>query len=300
MNWNSALRGYKTYLQLEKSLADNSVKAYLRDVKKLMAFSEELNLGGADSITHEHLTQFLVDLLNKKVSARSQARIISGLRGFYEFLELEGVVTSNPLDLIESPRLGLYLPDTVSYPEIEQMIAAVDLSHPAGQRDVAILETLYSCGLRVSELIVLRLSHLYVDDGFARVIGKGNKERLVPIGKSALKSIALYVSHVRVHQTIKHGHEDYIFLNLKGSRLTRMSIFNLIKKVAALAGIRKSISPHTFRHSFASHLVEAGADLRAVQEMLGHESITTTEIYTHLDRKYLRDEIIKYHPRGQR
>jgi integrase/recombinase XerD len=299
MDWNSALKGYKTYLQLEKSLADNSVQAYVRDVKKLIDFSQAHELRGPDTLTHDDLSLFLGWLLDKGTSARSQARIISGLRGFFDFLELEGVLKGNPLDLIESPRLGLYLPDTVSYAEIEQMIAAIDLSATSGQRDKAILETLYSCGLRVSEIITLRLSHLYVDDGFVRVIGKGNKERLAPIGRSALNAIAIYVSQVRIHQTIKAGHEDYIFLNQRGSRLTRMSVFNLVKRVAAIAGIRKSVSPHTFRHSFATHLVEAGADLRSVQEMLGHESITTTEIYTHLDRKYLRDELMRFHPRNR-
>jgi len=300
MDWNSAIKSFKTYLQLEKSLADNSIAAYLRDVKKLAFWAEETGAGKPDKLVHTDMTRFLSWLMDQGTSERSQARILSGLRGFYEFLELENIVGVSPVDLIESPRIGLYLPDTLSYPEIERIISAVDLSKTAGERDKAMLETLYSCGLRVSELITLRLSHLYVDDGFVRVIGKGNKERLVPIGQSALRAIAIYVGEVRVHQDVQPGHEDYIFLNLRGKRLTRMSAFNIVKDNAVRAGIRKTVSPHTFRHSFASHLVEAGADLRAVQEMLGHESITTTEVYTHLDRKYLHDELMNYHPRARK
>lgn len=300
MDWNSALKSFKTYLQLEKSLADNSIAAYLRDVKKLARWSEETNAGTPLKLGHSDIVRFVSWLTDQGASERSQARVLSGLRGFYEFLELENLVSASPVDLIESPRLGMYLPDTLSYPEIERIIAAVDLSKTSGERDKAMLETLYSCGLRVSELITLRLSHLYVDDGFIRVIGKGNKERLVPIGNSALRAIAIYVGEVRVHQDVQAGHEDFIFLNLRGKRLTRMSAFNIVKENAVRAGIRKTVSPHTFRHSFASHLVEAGADLRAVQEMLGHESITTTEVYTHLDRKYLRDELMHYHPRARK
>lgn len=300
MDWNSALKSFKTYLQLEKSLADNSIAAYLRDVKKLALWSEETNAGNPLKLGHSDIVRFVSWLTDQGASERTQARVLSGLRGFYEFLELENLVSTSPVDLIESPRLGMYLPDTLSYPEIERIIAAVDLSKTSGERDKAMLETLYSCGLRVSELITLRLSHLYVDDGFIRVIGKGNKERLVPIGNSALRAIAIYVGEVRVHQDVQAGHEDFIFLNLRGKRLTRMSAFNIVKENAVRAGIRKTVSPHTFRHSFASHLVEAGADLRTVQEMLGHESITTTEVYTHLDRKYLRDELMHYHPRARK
>lgn len=300
MDWNSSIKSFKTYLQLEKSLADNSIAAYMRDVKKLAAWAEETGAGKPDKLVHTDITRFLPWLMDQGTSERSQARILSGLRGFYEFLELENIVSVSPIDLIESPRIGLYLPDTLSYPEIERIIGAVDLSKTSGERDKAMLETLYSCGLRVSELITLRLSHLYVDDGFVRVIGKGNKERLVPIGQSALRAIAIYVGEVRVHQDVQSGHEDYVFLNLRGKRLTRMSAFNIVKDNAVRAGIRKTVSPHTFRHSFASHLVEAGADLRAVQEMLGHESITTTEVYTHLDRTYLRDELMNYHPRARK
>lgn len=298
MNWTTAIKSYRTYLQLEKSLADNSIAAYTRDVKKLAVFCTDQLPCQPQDLTAEAVEQFLGWLHDQNTGERSQARIISGLRGFYEFLELEHLVKVNPLELIESPRLGMYLPDTLSYPEIESLFNAVDLSHGMGPRDRAILETLYSCGLRVSELIVLRISGIYDADGFVRVIGKGNKERLVPIGKSALKQLRIYINEVRVHQAVQRGEEDYVFLNQRGKHLTRMSVFNMVKKYAVLAGIRKKVSPHTFRHSFASHLVEAGADLRAVQEMLGHESITTTEIYTHLDRKYLHDEIMRYHPRG--
>lgn len=298
MDWISAIKGYKTYLQLEKSLADNSIQAYLRDVKKLVSYASEENLK-PQTIGHEDIETFLAWLHEHGTGARSQARVISGLRGFFEFLELENIIKENPLELIESPRLGLYLPDTLSFSDIERIIAAVDLSREEGARDKAILESLYSAGLRVSELTILRISHIYSDDGFIRVIGKGNKERLVPIGASALKALNIYINEVRIHRDIAHGHEDFVFLNRRGKHLTRMSIFNIVKQHAALAGVRKKVSPHTFRHSFASHLVEAGADLRAVQEMLGHESITTTEIYTHLDRTYLRDEIMKHHPRAR-
>jgi integrase/recombinase XerD len=300
MDWKSAIKGYKAYLQLEKSLAENSIAAYLRDVKKLAVFATEAEVPFSIKETRrEHIETFLADLHDQHMGARSQARIISGLRGFFNFVELEGVIQENPLELIESPRLGTRLPDTLNYLEIERIFDAVDLSRNEGQRDRAILETLYSCGLRVSELTVLRLSGIYADDGFIRVIGKGNKERLVPIGQSALKMIAWYVNEVRNQLDIQSGHQDFVFLNQRGKHLTRMSVFNIVKKYTILAGIRKSVSPHTFRHSFASHLVAAGADLRAVQEMLGHESITTTEIYTHLDRNYLREEIMRYHPRNR-
>lgn len=298
MDWKTAIKSYRTYLQLEKSLAENSIAAYTRDVRKLAQFCTEELSCLPENVTPDCVEQFLAWLHDRNTGVRSQARILSGLRGFYEFLELENLVQSNPLELIESPKLGLYLPDTLSYPEIESIFNAIDLSQPAGGRDRAILETLYSCGLRVSEVTTLRISGIYNQDGFVRVIGKGNKERLVPIGKSALKHLEMYISEDRVHQDVQRGEEDYIFLNHRGKHLSRMSVFNMVKKYAELAGIRKKVSPHTFRHSFASHLVEAGADLRAVQEMLGHESITTTEIYTHLDRKYLHDEIMRFHPRG--
>lgn len=301
MKWNSLIRGFKHFLQLEKSLAENSVEAYLRDVEKLAQFDSFFkNEKGPEAITREDIEEFLAWLHELGMSARSQARILSGLKGFYEYLELEQVTKANPLELIESPRLGAKLPVTLSYPEIESMFASIDLSRSDGHRNRAILETIYSCGLRVSELIELRLSYLYYDEGFVRVIGKGNKERLVPIGPSALKYIKLYVESDRTQLVIDKGSEDHIFLNQRGRHLSRVSVFNMVKKAAEMAGINKNVSPHTFRHSFATHLVEAGADLRAVQEMLGHESITTTEIYTHLDTAYLRSEIMEYHPRNKR
>ena len=299
MAWNSIIKGFKTYLELEKSLSENSVMAYIDDVRKLESFAQINELKGPENIQQNDIEAFLAWLHELGMTARTQARVISGLRGFYKYLELESIADHNPLDLIESPKLGRKLPDTLSYPEVESIIAAVDLSQNSGMRDKAILDTLYSCGLRVSELTDLRISNIYEQDGFMRVIGKGNKERLVPVGQSALKSVLLYVKEVRVHQSIEHGFEDHVFLNLRGKSLTRMSVFNIVKKYTALAGIRKTVSPHTFRHSFASHLVEAGADLRAVQDMLGHESITTTEIYTHLDRGYLRSELLKFHPRNR-
>lgn len=300
MIWKAEINAYKSYLRLEKSLAENSIAAYMRDVRTLAAYVELEHGGKAPSkLSREDMEHFLGSLLDAKKSARTQARILSGLRSFFSFLQLEGWVQDNPLDLIESPRLGMKLPDTLSFPEIETILAAVDLSRQHGQRDRAILETLYSCGLRVSEVITLRLSRLFLDDGFVQVIGKGNKERLAPIGKAAIKSLLLYIREVRVHEEVEKGHEDFVFLNHRGKHLSRVAVFNMVKKYCAFAGIRKSVSPHTFRHSFASHLVEAGADLRAVQEMLGHESITTTEIYTHLDRRYLRDELLRYHPRNR-
>jgi integrase/recombinase XerD len=299
-HWKTLVNGFGTYLKLEKSLSKNSVEAYLRDVEKLAQYADVQQMTkGPELFSQQDIEHFLAWLHEIGMSARTQARVLSALRGFYSFLELEDLVKGSPLDLIESPKIGMRLPDTLSYPEVEAIIAAVDLSKPEGTRDKAILETLYSCGLRVSELTDLRVSHLYPADGFLRVIGKGNKERLIPIGKSALKAIALYIDNVRRQQEIAHGSDDHLFLNQRGRHLSRMTVFNIVKKNTARAGIRKTVSPHTFRHSFASHLVEAGADLRAVQEMLGHESITTTEIYTHLDRQYLKDELLKYHPMSQ-
>ncbi|MCH2199958.1 MAG: site-specific tyrosine recombinase XerD [Flavobacteriales bacterium] len=300
MSWNALKKGYKTYLELEKSLADNSVEAYLRDIDKLTQYLsyENLQLLPKD-IDQERIQHFLAWVHDLGMSARSQARIISGLRSFYDFLELENEIRSNPMDLIETPKIGSKLPDTLSTNDVLAIIDSVDLSSSSGTRDKAILETLYSCGLRVSELTTLRISHIFDSDGFVRIVGKGNKERLIPIGRSAMKAISIYVSAVRNHQEVHPGHEDFVFLNQRGKALTRMSIFNIVKRQTALAGIRKKVSPHTFRHSFASHMVEAGADLRAVQEMLGHESITTTEIYTHLDRDYLRQELLDYHPRNK-
>lgn len=300
MSWTTYIKGYGSYLQLEKSLSDNSVEAYLRDVDKLQQYaSVQSEVLKPEKITRDDIENFLAWLHEIGMSARTQSRVISGLRSFFDFLELEKIVQVNPLELIEAPKIGMRLPDTLSYPEIESIIDSIDLSNPGGHRDQAILEVLYSCGLRVSELIELRLSNLFPLEGFLRVIGKGNKERLVPIGLSALKAIENYKQSLRNHQCVEDGSDDHLFLNQRGRFLSRMSVFNLVKKYTALAGIRKNVSPHTFRHSFASHLVEGGADLRAVQEMLGHESITTTEIYTHMDKSFIRDELLRYHPRGR-
>lgn len=299
MNWKSAIVSFTQFLQLEKSLADNSVEAYLRDVSKLEQFSIGLSKSPVQ-LTQDDIENFLAFLHDLGMSARSQARILSGVRGFYDFLILENVIDVSPVELIESPRLGTKLPDTLSYNEIETMFNICDQSTQEGVRNRAILETLYSCGLRVTELCELRISGIYFNDGFIRVIGKGNKERLVPIGASALKLVRHYIDQIRSHIVPESNSSDIVFLNRRGRYLSRVSIFNIVKETAEMGGIRKSVSPHTFRHSFASHLVEAGADLRAVQEMLGHESITTTEIYTHLDREYLRQEIMKYHPRNRK
>jgi integrase/recombinase XerD len=295
--WLPQKKGYKAYLQLEKSLSDNSVEAYLRDVDKLTQFLQlnELEKTPAQ-IELKDLQAFVKWVGELGMTASSQARIISGLRGFYKYCLLEQLVQTDPTVLLEAPKLKRALPDVLSFEEIEQMIAAVDLSSAEGNRNRAIIETLYSCGLRVSELVNLKISNLFLDIGFIRVIGKGDKERLVPIGRDAIKYINLYKEQVRVHMLINHGQEDFLFLNRRGAPLSRVMIFYIIKDLALKAGIDKIISPHTMRHSFATHLVEGGADLRAVQEMLGHESITTTEIYTHLDRDFLRSTLQAYHP----
>lgn len=298
--WDSYKKGFKSFLQIEKSLAKNSIESYLTDIDKLTQYLEVENKSSLSptQITHDDLQHFLAWIYELGISARSQARIISGLRAFYKYLLLENVTDKNPAELLEQPKLGRKLPDTLSVKEISQIINAIDLSTPQGERNKAIIETLYSCGLRVSELVDLKISNLYFEEEFIRVIGKGNKERLVPISPSAMKQIGIYLTQVRNHQEIEKGFEDFVFLNRRGKSLTRVMIFTIIKRLVESCGIKKTISPHTFRHSFATHLVEAGADLRAVQEMLGHSSITTTEIYMHLDRSYLRDEILKFHPRG--
>ena len=299
MSWDLLITQFKHYLRLERALADNSIEAYVRDIEKLKQFAEsdDHNIGPLD-ITHNNLTDFIQLLNELGMSAFSQARIISGIKSFYKYLLFEGEIKEDPSQLIEAPKLGRKLPDTLDINEIDRLLESIDHSTPEGTRNRAILETLYSCGLRVSELITLRLSHLYMEAGYVRVIGKGDKERLVPIGREAIKYINIYKDEVRNHITIKPGNEDYVFLNRRGAKLTRVMIFTIIKNLAKTAGIRKNISPHTFRHSFATHLIEGGADLRAVQEMLGHESITTTEIYTHLDRSYLQQVIKEFHPRS--
>lgn len=300
MDWKSSIKGFQHYLKLEKSLSANSIDAYLRDIEKLHQYLEMTgDITMPENISLEQLEQFVQYIHKLGLNDRSQARIISGIRAFYKFLLMEDAINHNPTELLEGPKLSRKLPDTLSYDEINQLINVIDLSTPEGTRNKAMLETLYSCGLRVSELVNLKISNLFLEVEFIKVVGKGNKERLIPIGSDAIKYINIYRSTVRNQIAIKPGSEDYLFLNRRGNLLSRVMVFMIIKELAAKAGITKSISPHTFRHSFATHLVEGGADLRAVQEMLGHESITTTEIYTHLDREYLRETIAKYHPRFQ-
>ena len=300
MDWKSSIKGFQHYLKLEKSLSANSIDAYLRDIEKLHQYLEMTgDITMPENISLEQLEQFVQYIHKLGLNDRSQARIISGIRAFYKFLLMEDAINHNPTELLEGPKLSRKLPDNLSYDEIKQLINVIDLSTPEGTRNKAMLETLYSCGLRVSELVNLKISNLFLEVEFIKVVGKGNKERLIPIGSDAIKYINIYRSTVRNQIVIKPGSEDYLFLNRRGNLLSRVMVFMIIKELAAKAGITKSISPHTFRHSFATHLVEGGADLRAVQEMLGHESITTTEIYTHLDREYLRETIAKYHPRFQ-
>lgn len=295
--WDAYKKGYKAFLRLEKSLSDHSVEAYLRDVDKLTEFLLVSDSGRAPgSIELKDLQQFVKWIGELGMTATSQARIISGIRSFYKYLLTEQVVNIDPTALLETPRTKRALPDVLSFEEIEAIIGKIDHSKMEGGRNKAILETMYSCGLRVSEVVGLKISCLYLDVGFIRVIGKGDKERLVPIGSDAVKYIKLYKDTIRVHQSIVTGFEDILFLNRRGKNLSRVMIFYIIRDLAKKAGITKTISPHTFRHSFATHLVEGGADLRAVQEMLGHESITTTEIYTHLDRDFLRNTLQQFHP----
>jgi integrase/recombinase XerD len=295
--WEAYKKGYKAYLRLEKSLSDHSVEAYLHDVTKLTQYLQVVNAEkNPAALTLKDLQAFVKWIGELGMGATTQARIISGIRSFYKYLLTEQLVTIDPSTLLEAPKTRRKLPDTLSFEEIEQLIGAIDLSSPEGTRNKAILETMYSCGLRVSELVGLKISCLYLDIGFIRVIGKGDKERLVPIGTDAIKCIKIYKDTVRSHQTVSEKNQDILFLNRRGNALSRVMIFYIIKSLALTAGITKVISPHTFRHSFATHLVEGGADLRAVQEMLGHESITTTEIYTHLNRDFLRDTLQQFHP----
>jgi integrase/recombinase XerD len=299
VSWQSYIKGFRSYLQLERSLSGNSVEAYEHDIEKLFQFVELKEMkGGPDAIRLEDLQGFLKWINELGMSARSQARILSGIKSFYKYLLIENLVKDDPTTLLEGPKLGRKLPDFLTVEEVNAIIGAIDLSKPEGERNKAMLETLYSSGLRVSELVNLKKSNLHAEIGLLKVTGKGNKERLVPVGSVALKQIATYESAYRNHIQIKPGNEDILFLNRRGAKLTRVMIFTIIKQLVTAAGIKKSISPHTFRHSFATHLIEGGADLRAVQEMLGHESITTTEIYTHLDREYLRSAILQFHPRG--
>ncbi|MGH2642823.1 MAG: site-specific tyrosine recombinase XerD [Chitinophagaceae bacterium] len=295
--WTSYLNGFKSYLQLERSLSENSISAYLHDVALLGGY---LNSSGEkrdpNKISEEELQQFVYEIALLEMTATSQARIISGIKAFYKYLLIENLIEVNPAELLESPKLKRKLPEVLTFEEIEMMMGAIDLSKPEGGRNKAILETLYSCGLRVSEVISLQISNIYEESEFIRVIGKGNKERLIPIGKTALNYIDIYRNNIRVHLPVNPKSSDILFLNKSGNPLSRIMIFYIIKDLAVKAGITKNISPHTFRHSFATHLIEGGADLRAVQQMLGHESITTTEIYTHIDREYLRDTLQRFHP----
>ena len=299
MDWRSAIKGFQAYLKLEKSLSSNSIEAYSRDIDKLYQFSEAQSIKlKPENITLTDLRLFINWINELGMIPSSQARILSGIKAFYKYMLMEDIISDDPSELLESPKIQRKLPDTLSYEDINKLIAAIDLSRPDGARNKAILEVLYGCGLRVSELTELKLSNLYLDIEFIKVTGKGSKERLVPIGGAAVKALKIWIEQVRVHIAIKKGEEDMVFLNQRGSRISRIYIFTLIKLLAETIGLKKSISPHTFRHSFATHLVEGGADLRAVQEMLGHESITTTEIYTHLDREFLKGTIIQFHPRN--
>ena len=295
--WDAYKKGFKSYLQLEKSLADNSVEAYLRDIDKLTQYLLQVSAKKKpDEIRLKELQEFIKWVAELGMTPSSQARIISGIKAFYKYCLLENISEIDPTTLLEAPKLKRALPDVLSFGEIDAIISQIDLSKPEGGRNKAILETMYSCGLRVSETVNLKISQLYLDVGFIRVIGKGDKERLVPIGSSAVQYINIYKNEIRVHMQPKAGNDDILFLNSRGTKLSRVMIFLIIKDLVRKAGIKKTVSPHTFRHSFATHLVEGGADLRAVQEMLGHESITTTEIYTHLDREFLRKTLEKFHP----
>jgi integrase/recombinase XerD len=299
MSWKNYINGFRSYLILERSLSENSVEAYIRDVNKLVDY---LSINGIKKspkeLTSKDISTFIQWIVKFGISANSQARLLSGIKAFYKYLILEEIIDKDPTLLIEGPKKGLKLPETLSTEEIDDLIKSIDLSHPQGQRNKAIIETLYGCGLRVSELINLKITNWFRKDGFIKVIGKGNKERLVPIGKVTESVLKIYVDQIRVHQKINKGCEDFVFLNRRGNQLSRVMIFTIIKDLAEKTGLKKTISPHTFRHSFATELIKRGANLRAVQEMLGHESINTTQIYTHIDREFLRESIITHHPRS--
>jgi integrase/recombinase XerD len=298
-NWERYIKDFVSYLKIEKGLAENSILAYQNDVDKLKEFASASSKL-PDQLSYDDLKQFLSTLFDLGLSARSQARIISGIKQFYGFLILENLTKVDPSELLEQPKLGRKLPEVLTIEEIDALLNAIDLSKNEGHRNRAMLETLYSCGLRVSELVGLRFSDLFFEEGFIRVIGKGNKERLVPVSPQVQKEIEIYQQHIRNHLNIQKGSENIVFLNRRGAQLTRVMVFTIIKNLAESIGLQKNISPHTFRHSFATHLIEGGANLRAIQEMLGHESITTTEIYTHLDQRFLRDAILSYHPRNSK
>ena len=298
-NWERYIKDFVSYLKIEKGLAENSILAYQNDVDKLKEFAAASSKL-PDQLSYDDLKQFLSTLFDLGLSARSQARIISGIKHFYGFLILENLTKVDPSELLEQPKLGRKLPEVLTIEEIDALLNAIDLSKNEGHRNRAMLETLYSCGLRVSELVGLRFSDLFFEEEFIRVIGKGNKERLVPVSPQVQKEIEIYQQHIRNHLNIQKGSENIVFLNRRGAQLTRVMVFTIIKNLAESIGLQKNISPHTFRHSFATHLIEGGANLRAIQEMLGHESITTTEIYTHLDQRFLRDAILSYHPRNSK
>jgi len=299
LDWQTGLIGFRSYLRLERSLSANTIEAYLHDVDMLMQFFKTRSLKKEVSeVSGSDLKDFLVWINELGMLPPTQARVLSGLKAFFKYLLLDNQIRIDPSSLIESPKTSRKLPDTLSILEINKLIEAIDLSKAEGMRNKAMLEILYGCGLRVSELTSLKISNLFLDIDFIKILGKGDKERLVPIGSEAIKFLRIFIEEVRVHIAVKPGKEDFVFLNMRGNPISRVMVFLIIKDLAKKAGIHKSISPHTFRHSFATHLIEGGADLRAVQEMLGHESITTTEIYTHLDREYLRDTIIQFHPRS--
>ena len=297
MNWQQAIDDYQNYLKIERGLSKNSISNYVLDLQKLVGFLDAHDVHeNPIKISRETAQQFVYEVA-KSLNPRSQARIISGLKGFFNYLIFEDYRPDNPMDLIETPKIGRKLPDTLSVDDINDLISAIDLSKPEGERNRAILETLYGCGLRVSELVNLKLSDLYFDEGFIKVTGKGNKQRFVPISDINIKYIEIYRNEIRMHLPIQKEHEDFVFLNRRGKQLTRAMIFTVIKRLAEKIGLKKNISPHTFRHSFATHLLENGADLRAIQQMLGHESITTTEVYMHVNRKHLAKVLHEFHPR---
>ena len=300
MSWNAYIRNFEIYLQLEKSLSHNSIEAYMRDISRVKEYIQSFHQGvGVESVSSGQLQSFVLWAAQLGLSARSQARTISGIKAFFKYLLLEDVIVKNPAALLSAPRLGRKLPQVLSVEEIDNMINSIDLSQPMGQRNKAIIEVMYGSGLRVSEAVEMKISNVFFRDEFLKITGKGNKQRLIPLGSSAARELKIYLDHHRVLIPLQKGFEDHVFLNRRGKKLSRVMIFNIVKESSRMAKISKSISPHTLRHSFATHLVEGGADLRAVQDMLGHESITTTEIYTHLDREYLRENLVSYHPRGK-
>jgi len=297
--WQQSINEFVAYLRIEKSLSSNTIKAYINDLNKLQAYLQTIGSAATpQEVTSAMLSDFLVYEGGQGIQARSQSRMLSGIRAFYKYLLMDNLIDADPTRLVDYPKIGRKLPDVLTVQEIDELLGAIDLSLPEGRRNKAMLETLYSCGLRVSELVKLRLSDLFFKEGFIKVKGKGSKERLIPVSPKAIKEINLYLPD-RSKLSIESGHKDFLFLNRRGKRLSRVMVFTVIKNLAATIGLQKTISPHTFRHSFATHLIEGGADLRAVQEMLGHESILTTEIYTHLDRSFLRQTIVEFHPRSK-